>query len=208
MPIFTPAPPLPVPVAVASDLGTLAYDYLPYYMRRADEVGDQTVADLMASMGASVAAVVALLTAPDAQVDPERAPFDRLPWLAAMAGVDIDGVPNADLRAWLADPDNYYRGNEQTIARRVGLTLTGSKSVTIECPYGGDPMAILVRTITGETPDEAATEAAVRREIPAWLVLTYEAVAGLTYAELSAEYATYADLEATGYTYAQLQELT
>jgi hypothetical protein len=69
-------------------------------------------------------------------------------------------------------------------------------------------MAILVRTITGETPDEAATEAAVRREIPAWLVLTYEAVAGLTYAELSAEYATYADLEATGYTYAQLQELT
>lgn len=205
MPFIVAPPVAPAPVVAVSTLGARAFDRLPHYVRAAD---DGTVAALLAAVGAPVQSLVELLIDPGAHGDPDRVPFARLGWLAAMAGVDVDGVPNAALRSWVGDPDNYYRGDEQTIARRVGLTLTGSKVVRIECPYLGDPEQIRITTITAETPDPDATEAAARREVPAWLVLTYRHLAGMTYSELSAAHTTYADLGATGYTYGQLQELT
>lgn len=201
MPILVPAPAAAPVVPVASDLGADAFSRLPAFMRAAD---DGTVAGLMAVLGAPVQPLVELLTAPD--IDPDRVPFGRLPLVAALAGVDVDGVPDGDLRSWIGDRDNYFRGNEQTVARRVGLTLTGSRTVVIEAPYLGDHWRVRVTTVTGETPDPSATQAAARAEVPAWLRLDYRHISGLTYAGLSGRYATYSALGATGMTYGQLQQ--
>ena len=204
MPLIVP-PPAPTPaVEVASSLGARAWDYLPAYVRGLD---DGTVRLVLDSVGATVQPSVDVLTQPSAQVDPATTPFERLPWLAALAGVDITSVPQESLRSWLADPDNYYRGNVTTIKRRVGLTLTGGKSVLIACPYLGDPMQIYVGTLAAETPDADATLAAIEAEVPAWLQLTAEVdLVGKTYSALAATYATYAVLTATGKTYQELSQ--
>lgn len=205
MAVIVPDPPRPAPVPVASSLGERAWSYLPYYVRSTDDGTARLVLD---SVGATVALPVDILTRPSVQVDPAAAPFDRLPWLAAMAGIDVEGVPNEALRSWLADPDNTYRGNVETIRRRVGLTLTGSKQVTIACPYLGDPMHVYVRTLDSETPDATATAAAIRAEVPAWLRITVEVgLIGATYNSLAADYADYDEMTDDGKTYIELQEL-
>lgn len=187
-------------------LGGSAFDRLPRYVRGSD---DGTVRLLLDALGATVQPSVDLLTAPAVQADPQLVAFDRLPWLAALAGIDIAGVPNSALRSWLADPDNTFRGNRETIKRRVGLTLTGAKQVVLACPYLGDPMRIYVGTLAAETPDSAATLAAIRAEVPAWLRITAETnLAGLTYSALAAEYPLYSDMTATGKTYEQLSQET
>ena len=205
MPVFVPEVPKRAPVPVASSLGERAWSYLPRYVRSVDDGTARLVLD---SVGATVADSVDVLTRPSVQVDPAAAPFERLPWLAAMAGVDVSGVPDGSLRSWLADPDNYYRGNVETIRRRVGLTLTGARQVMIVCPHLGDPWRIFVRTLAAETPDPTATLAAIRAEVPAWLAITAEVdAAGLTYNALAALYPTYDAMTSTGKTYDELQEL-
>ena len=205
MPVFVPEVPKRAPVPVSSSLGERAWSYLPRYVRSVDDGTARLVLD---SVGATVADSVDVLTRPSVQVDPAATPFKRLPWLAAMAGVDISGVPDGSLRGWLADPDNYFRGNVETIRRRVGLTLTGARQVMIVCPHLGDPMRIFVRTLAAETPDPDATLAAIRAEVPAWLAITAEVdAAGVTYNALAALYPTYGAMTATGKTYDELQEL-
>jgi len=204
MPFIVAPPVAPAPVVAVSTLGARAFDRLPHYVRAAD---DGTVAALLAAVGAPVQSLVELLIDPGAHGDPDRVPFARLGWLAAMAGVDVDGVPNAALRSWVGDPDNYSRGNEQTIARRVGLTLTGAKTVEIVTNYGGNPDAISVTTFASQTPDPTATEAAIRAEIPAWMVATIVTnAAGQSYANLAADYADYGTMTATGKSYGTLSQ--
>ena len=188
-----------------STLGAAAYDYLPRYVRQSD---DGTVALVLDSVGATVQLPVDVITDPAMMTDPQAAPFDQLPRLAALAGIDVTSVPDSSLRSWLADPDNYYRGNLTTIRRRVGLTLTGARQVLLRCPYLGDPMQIFVGTLAAETPDPAATLAAIRAEVPAWLAITAEVdMEGVTYDALGALYETYDDMTVTGKTYNELQEL-
>ena len=203
MPFIVAPPPVAPTVTVAS--GTLAeraLDYLPEYVPASD---DGTVAALMASWSAPVEGLAAMLTDPGLSSDPTRVPFDRLPWLAAMAGVDVSTVPNDQRRGVLRDPDWRYRGSRTAIAKRVGVTLTGARQVLITCPYLGDPLQIYVGTFASETPDADATLAAIRAEVPAWLVLTAEVdITGGTYNTLAATYADYNALAATGKTYSEL----
>jgi hypothetical protein len=203
MPVWTPEPPPPPPVALTdTTLVDLAYDYLPEYVRESD---DGTLYDLLAAPCGQADATMAFIADPVATVDPGRTPWERVPWLAAISGVDIESVPLAERRAWLLDPANYYRGSLDAIRRRVGVTLTGARQVTVVCPYLGDPLAIYVRTLASETPDPDATVAAIRAEVPAWLVLTTEVGAvGMTYNALGAEYPTYDDMTATAKTYSEL----
>lgn len=198
-----PIPPRPA-VPLASDLGALAFAALPEVVRDSD---DGTVALVLDAVGAVVQKSVDVLTAPQSWLDPATCPREELPRLAAMAGIDIDGIPESALRGWLADPANYYRGNPDTIRRRVGLTLTGGKSVLLACPYLGDPWRIYVGTLAAETPDSTATLAAIRAEVPAWLRTTAETdLTGKTYAALAATYPTYAAMTATGKTYQELSQ--
>lgn len=182
-------------------IGADALAACPEYVREAD---DGTLAALLDCVGAQVDPLQTWLDNPAQAVDPWTVPFERLPWVAALAGVDIEGVPDADLRAFIASDTTRNRGNVAAIQLRVGLTLTGSKTVLITSPYSGSADRILVQTFTAETPDTAATEAAVRAEVPAWMRLTYQAIAGQTYAQMATDYPTYGDMNTTGKTYGTL----
>ncbi len=204
MPIIV-APIIPTPVVVQSALGDAALDYLPQYIPDAD---DGTVRALLDSLAAPVVGVVDVLTDPATTADEWATPFKRVPWLAAMAGIDISTVPSdARKRAVIGDAAWRYRGTVQAIRTRVAETLTGAKSVEIVTNYGGDPDAISVTTFASQTPDPTATEAAIRAEIPAWMEATIVTnAAGQSYANLTADYATYGTMTATSKTYGTLSQ--
>ena len=204
MPIIV-APIIPTPVVVQSALGDAAWDYLPQYIPDAD---DGTVRALLDSLAAPVVGLVDVLTDADTTADPYSTPFDRVAWLAAMAGIDISTVASdARKRAVIGDASWRYRGTVQAIRTRVAETLTGAKNVEIVTNYGGDPDAISVTTFASQTPDPTATEAAIRAEIPAWMEATIVTnAAGQSYANLAADYATYGTMTATSKTYGTLSQ--
>ena len=204
MPIIV-APIIPTPVVVQSDLGDAAWDYLPQYIPDAD---DGTVRALLDSLAAPVVGLVDVLTDADTTADPYSTPFDRVAWLAAMAGIDISTVASdARKRAVIGDAAWRYRGTVQAIRTRVAETLTGAKSVEITTNLGGDPDAIAVTTFASQTPDEPATEAAIRAELPAWMAATIVTdAAGQSYTNLAADYATYGAMTTTGKSYGTLSQ--
>ena len=204
MPIIV-APVVPTPVIVPTTLGDFAWDYLPQYIPDAD---DGTVRALLDSLGAPVAGLTAALTDSATTADPLSTPFDRVAWLAAMAGIDISTVADADRKRSVIGDDSWrYRGTVAAIRTRVAETLTGAKNVEIVTNYGGDPDAISVTTFASQTPDEAVTEAAIRAEIPAWMEATIVTnAAGQSYANLAADYATYGTMTATSKTYGTLSQ--
>ena len=204
MPIIV-APVVPTPVIVPTTLGDFAWGYLPQYIPDAD---DGTVRALLDSLGAPVAGLTAALTDSATTADPYSTPFERVPWLAAMAGIDISTVASEDRkRAVIGDAAWRYRGTVAAIRTRVAETLTGAKNVEIVTNYGGDPDAISVTTFASQTPDPTATEAAIRAEIPAWMEATIVTDAtGQSYANLAADYATYGTMTATSKTYGTLSQ--
>ena len=203
MPIIVPDPPVTA-TSTPTALSDLIWDYLPEYITDAD---DGTLRSLVDAVAAPVAAQVSLLTDPAYSADEYTTPFTRVPWLAALAGVDVSTIPDDRKRAVIADPDYRYRGSAAAIRKRVGETLTGPKSVEITCPVGGDPDQIAVTTFASQTPDAAVTEAAIRAEIPAWMQATIVTnAAGQSYSNLAADYATYAVMAATSKTYGTLSQ--
>jgi hypothetical protein len=86
----------------------------------------------------------------------------------------------------------------------VASTLTQSKTVILQERLGGDPYALGVYTITSETPSVAATRAAILRQKPGGIVLTYSSGAANTYEAVRIAYATYAAVGTAFSDYAHL----
>jgi hypothetical protein len=189
-------------------LGQDAWDTLPAYMREADEREGYPLLTWLGGLCDLVQPTVDLLDMETTPADPAVTPSGMLSFFAALGGCDVSAIPGADLRGWIASQVGSARGSDAAVRARVGLTLTGTKWVQIECPYGGDPFAVRITTRTAQTPDTAATDAAAALEVPAWLTLTTATAAGLTYTELAARYSTYDALTASGLTYDQLASLT
>ena len=203
MPIIV-SPPTVTPASFTSTLADLAWDYLPAYVKAAD---DGTLRAVFTALGVPVAAAVATATDPAWTADEYTTPLDRLGWLAAMAGIDLSTVPNDRKRAIVGDASWRYRGSLDAIRKRVGETLTGAKSVEITTNLGGDPDAIAVTTFASQTPDEPATESAIRAELPAWMAATIVTdAAGQSYTNLAADYATYGAMTTTGKSYGTLSQ--
>lgn len=141
-----------------------------------------------------------------AAFDLDRAPPEILPWLAQFVGAEVTpAMPEADARSAIRTPDGFAVGTVAAIKAAAERTLTGTKRVIIgqRTPGPGD---LYVRTIASETPNPAATEAAIRSQKPWHLVLDYAASTGLTYIDLAAEYDSYDELEAADLTYDELAE--
>lgn len=187
-------------------LAAEAFAALPGYVRDADAEGH--LRRFVGALADQVAACDDLLQLRADPMDPATCRPELLPLAAALAGVDLTGIPVAAYRAAIADPVMVARGSVAAIVARVGWTLTGARTVVVTEGFGGDPMALRVVTYVGETPDASATEAAARRTAPAWLTVTHDVLTGVDYAELGSRYATYGDLTATGTTYAELAALT
>jgi hypothetical protein len=123
-------------------------------------------------------------------LDLSRAPTVGLTWLAQFIGVAVTaGLSDAQQRAQIAAVGGWNRGTPATIAAAAGLYLTGNKTVifrerdAIACPtqpaYG-----LTVITFVSETPNPTATEAAIRAQKPAGIVLNYETLVGQDFENL------------------------
>src|SRR4051812_16816817 len=106
-------------------------------------------------------------------VDIDLAPLWVLPWLACMVGVEWRGGTSEDLRALIRDRPRYRRGTNAAIEAEVRTTLANpaTASVTVQSRVGDDPFTMNVFTLPSETPDPAATFAAVMRTKPAFVLV-------------------------------------
>jgi hypothetical protein len=141
-------------------------------------------------------------------VDLERCPTEWLPWLAQLVGVTVPaGMSDADARAWIGSTDGFRRGTPAAMRGAAAHTLTGTKTVYFRerDPDSPDPPYHLeVVTLTGETPDPTVTLAALIAAKPGGLVLTYRAIAGWDYQQMTTEGGTYAALATRFDTYSAL----
>lgn len=106
-----------------------------------------------------------------------------LVYLAQLAGVRVpQGLSEASMKVVIERAEARRRGRLDYMVELAKSTLTGTKTViTMERSTSAWTLRILTRT--SETPDPAATEAAIRRGKPAGIVLDYAAVAGITWDE-------------------------
>lgn len=114
-------------------------------------------------------------------LDVDACPLFALPWLAQFIGaVCSDGLSAADLRMCIRDASGRRRGTPAAMRTAIGATLTGTRAVVLTERFGG-AYRLKVQTYVSETPDQAATLAAILSQKPAGLVLTYEVLAGATW---------------------------
>jgi hypothetical protein len=141
-----------------------------------------------------------------AVLDLQRCPDEWLPWLAQFVGVVVArGViarrharahrGNGRLQARHA---RVHPGRHPSHANRVApCHLARARQQRADPPY-----TLEVVTLTGETPDPAATRAAILAQKPGGIVLAYRTVAGQdwqgvtakTWRQARATYATWRDL--------------
>lgn len=168
-------------------------------------------AHLCEGMMLPFAQVAELVDPPDPYVpwevlfDVDLCPYWALPWLGQCAGVRLSrGMSEADMRTAIKELGGAPLGSPQRIRAAIQLTLTGTKNVYFRERDGGEAYVLEVVTFIAETPDPAATQAAILAELPAAIKLQSRAVdhwdyqamvaQGGTYRQQSAQYATYAQL--------------
>ncbi len=139
-------------------------------------------------------------------LDADAAPAKWLGWLAQLAGVRrIAGLDDDEFRDRIKRADGWRRGTAGSMLAAAQIHLTGTKRVTFRERDGG-PYAVTVITYTAETPDPAATAAAILEQKPAGLILTCAVLDGWDYTELAGDYAgqDYDDLAGDFATYFDL----
>jgi hypothetical protein len=137
-------------------------------------------------------------------LDPDECDEGGLDYLGQYPGAILTPeMSTAQRRAEIKAPTTWRRGQTETMRTAIRRTLTGAKKVIIRerTPEAHD---IYVRTLKSETPDEARTEAVARANKLAGLVMDYEALDGVAWADVaagwddwgavSAEFPTWADL--------------
>ncbi len=138
--------------------------------------------------------------------DMDRAPTGVLPWTAQFVGSTITpAMDRAAAIAAITNPDVFGVGKLTSMVSAAKRTLTGAKRVIVHI-HNPSEGHVYIRTISTETSSETATEAAIRSQMPWYLVLNYAAATGLTYIDVDTNFDTYADLEAANLTYGELAE--
>jgi len=120
--------------------------------------------------------------------DVNRCPSGLLAFLAMHVGAILTpDMDEAQQRAEIAQPTTWRRGQkrDKSAALKLAIRKTGPTRVIVRERTPG-PADLYVRTLKVETPDEALTERVTREEKVAGLVLDYEAIDGLTLADLEA----------------------
>jgi tail protein P2 I len=145
-------------------------------------------------------------------LDPDRCPAAALPYLAQYVGVVITPeMSEQQIRNEIKEPTGWARGRPPAI--RIGTRRT------LEAVEGEELMVIIrartpevghhyVRTLLSQTPDPERTEwVLINKLIPAWEKLDYDAIDGVTFADITAKFATFGDLAAVFPTFKDLAEV-
>lgn len=134
-------------------------------------------------------------------MDPVTAPDLFLDWLSQFVGVRrVAGETTASKRARIEAMDGIRRGGPASMKAAIQRTLTGTKTVLFN-ERQGSAWKLGIATFTTETPNSADTLAAILKQKPAGITLTYVTASGVTYALLVVVYDTYQDVKNTFLTY-------
>ena len=141
-------------------------------------------------------------------LDIDLCPDWALPWLAQWVGVRLpSGVSESEARALIRSVAGFSRGTPVAIEAALASVLTGTKTVFFR-ERDGSPYRLEVVTLTGETPDPAATLAVLKTQIPGGIVLSYRTVESWDWQQVVATIATWADVTTTYTTWRNFVERT
>jgi hypothetical protein len=118
--------------------------------------------------------------------DPDVAEPDQLPYLAQYPGCVLTPDMSVEqIRNEIREPTGWARGRDPAIPIAAQGTLTGSRRVLIR-PRTPELGIHYIRTLKSETPSENRTQAVLRAAVPAWEVLDYAAIDGVTWGDVAA----------------------
>lgn len=137
--------------------------------------------------------------------DVDEAPAWALPYLSMYPGVVLEpGMSEEQQRNEIREPTGWRRGQTASIKIAGQRTLTGTKRVIVR-PRTPEVGIHFIRTLIGETPDPARTEAVLRSALPAWELLDYEAMVGVTVEDIAASFKS---VEALTAAFKSVEDLT
>jgi len=137
-----------------------------------------------------------------ALLDVDIAPLIALPWLAQCVGERLPvGMDEESARNWIRLAPNWIRGTPAGIVAAVKRHLTGTQTVQfaerMKLDGTPDDDTIAIVTYAEETPNQEAVLQALRRNVPADIVIEYDVIAQATWALVQAGMADWAELQST-----------
>jgi hypothetical protein len=139
--------------------------------------------------------------------DVDTVDVEHLAYLAQFPGARLTPEMSvAQQRAEIKEPSTWKRGTTEQLRTVLKRTLTGSQRVIIR-ERTPEPWDLYVRTLKSETPDEARTEAVARANKVAGLVMDYEALDGVAWADVAASWEDWGDVSGEFPTWADLTDL-
>jgi hypothetical protein len=203
--VFDPpvSPPLPPPVDDGSELWQLFYESLGYHLEDDAATGFalqkwsegicsplQPTYDLIRPRLDEAGWAIAL--------DPDEAPADGLGWLSQWPGVVLTPeMTEAQERDEIRQPTGWKRAQPETLriaTRRTLKPVAEEELLVIIRPRTPSVGHHYIRTLLSQTPEPERTKAVLRAKLPAWEVLDYEAIDGVTFADITAKFVTFGDL--------------
>jgi len=138
--------------------------------------------------------------------DVNACPAWALPWLAQLIGLNLpEQLSEEDARAYINDLAIHKRGTTAVLQAAASVHLTGDKTMYFRERDGGDPYALEVVTLTGETPDAAAVVRELKQWKPAGIVLTHTIVPEYDWQQTAIEFASWTALVAANPKWIDLQ---
>lgn len=193
------APPLPPPADEGSQLWEVLYESLGFH-QETDEATDYQLRILCEVVMAPLQRVYDLVreregrAAGGTMLDPDNVPAEGLLYLSQYVGAKL--LPNMDetqRRDEIKRPSTWRRGETETIELIVKRELTGDAWIRIR-PRTPGPGQIYIRVLSDECAAPARLEQTLLDEaIPAWTVLDFAAIEGVTVADVAAGWKTVAE---------------
>lgn len=136
--------------------------------------------------------------------DPDQAPSNALPYLSQFVGAILTAdMSDADRRNEIKSPGQWRRGTPAAMRAAIRRTLSGGQNVWISERFAGEPYHLWVRTLDTETPDQAATHAAIISQKPLGILLDYDVVSGWSWSDVVSEFTDWDDAAAGADTWAE-----
>lgn len=182
------------------------YSQLPQYQRDADEGLGWPLLRFVSLLGDQADTVRSYLSDPARLLDPARAPYSVLPWVAMLAGVDARLYPDTDgnrtnLRAAIAGASAARKpGSDAAILNAIQPLLSGSRIAFIDQknPAG---FTFRVNVYAAQAADPGALQRILDAVTPAGLQGTLNVVPGLTWGDVDDEYANWGEVADSGLTW-------
>jgi hypothetical protein len=136
-------------------------------------------------------------------LDPDNVEAEGLPYLAQFVGLEpTPEMTEQQLRDEIKHPTSWKRGQPESIRIATRRTLKpvveGEELLVIIHPRTPEAGHHYVRVLASQCPDQERTRRVVRENVPAWELLDFAAIEGVTVGDVAAspKWPTVADLAA------------